>query len=211
MTPNVEAILKILLALLLGGLIGGEREFHDKSAGFRTMIVICLGATLFTMMSTFIGQGNNPATIAANIVTGIGFLGAGAILREGNKIIGLTTASSIWLAAAVGMAIGAGRFALAGLVTVAALVVLWAFRQLESGIDNLRRTRVYQVTCKPDPEMCPKLEAAPAQHGLKLRKSTRTKASGSIMMTLQVVGSASAHQALVDAWLIDPDVIELTY
>ncbi|MCX6025184.1 MAG: MgtC/SapB family protein, partial [Chloroflexi bacterium] len=106
MTLATEDIVKLLLAIFNGGLIGAEREFRDKAAGFGTLIFICVGATLFTMFSMRSRPSGDPSRVAANIVSGIAFLGAGVILREGGRIMGLTTASTIWLAAALGMGLG---------------------------------------------------------------------------------------------------------
>ena len=88
-------MLKLGLAVLIGGVIGAEREFRDKAAGFRTIIFITIGATLFTIFSSILAGDKDPTRIAANIVTGIGFLGAGAIIREGGRVAGLTTAATI--------------------------------------------------------------------------------------------------------------------
>ncbi|HEX7844380.1 MAG TPA: MgtC/SapB family protein, partial [Chitinophagaceae bacterium] len=92
---DTEIILRFLLAALWGGVVGAEREYRSKSAGFRTMIMISVGSCFFTMMSAFIGAGNNPDRIASNIVTGIGFLGAGVIFRGDNRVNGITTAATI--------------------------------------------------------------------------------------------------------------------
>ncbi|HQN43268.1 MAG TPA: MgtC/SapB family protein, partial [Anaerolineaceae bacterium] len=92
-----EDLLKIVLAVLVGGLIGIEREYRDKAAGFRTLIFICVGAALFTILSVRLAGDKDPTRIAASIVTGVGFLGAGVILRDGGRVIGLTTAAAIWL------------------------------------------------------------------------------------------------------------------
>ena len=108
-----DILLKLLVSLLIGAIIGGEREYRNKSAGLRTIILICLGSTLFTILSAKIGDETGASRVAANIVTGIGFLGAGAIMRSGLTISGLTTASTIWVAAALGMAVGAGEFGIA--------------------------------------------------------------------------------------------------
>ena len=108
-----EIIIRFLLAALWGGLVGIEREYRSKSAGFRTMILISIGSCFFTMMSVGIGP-TNPDRIAANIVTGIGFLGAGVIFRGENRINGITTAATIWAVAAVGMGIGGGYYFAAG-------------------------------------------------------------------------------------------------
>jgi putative Mg2+ transporter-C (MgtC) family protein len=97
------------MAVLVGGIVGAEREYQDKAAGFRTIILITLGSTLFTIFSLSMDPGFTQTRVAANIVTGIGFLGAGAIVRDGGRIAGLTTAATIWLSAALGMGIGAGQ------------------------------------------------------------------------------------------------------
>ena len=105
-----DIILKLFLSVVIGGAIGAEREYRSKSAGFRTMTLICLGATLFTIFSQYIGAGGNPDRIASNIVTGIGFVGAGVIFKGDSfgKVNGVTTAAMIWVTAALGMGIGGG-------------------------------------------------------------------------------------------------------
>ena len=107
-----ENLIKLGIAILVGGIIGAEREFRDKAAGFRTLILITVGSTLFTIFSTSMDPGFTRTRIAANIVTGIGFLGAGSIIRGQNEgsVKGLTTAASIWLAAATGVACGLGQW-----------------------------------------------------------------------------------------------------
>ena len=118
-------ILTLLYAALLGGLIGWERQKHEKAAGFRTIILITVGATLFTMFSKDLAGPDEKARIASNIVVGVGFLGAGVILRHEARITGLTTAATIWFAAAVGMGVGGGYLGLSAAATAIALVVLW--------------------------------------------------------------------------------------
>lgn len=211
MAIQQDVIIKVLLAIVLGGVIGGEREARDKNAGFRTIILICLGATLFTMLSTYLAQGNDPARIAANIVSGIGFLGAGAILHSGNRITGLTTASTIWLAAAMGMAVGFGEYIVAIIGTLAALVVLWVFPFFEDLIDLIRHTRTYHMTCQADLQSWQQVFTAITQHGLKINSSKQTKSGGQIVVTCQVSGTPKAHQALIEALLVDENVLELSF
>jgi putative Mg2+ transporter-C (MgtC) family protein len=123
--PTVDVALRLLLAAGLGATIGLEREFHQKPAGLRTNILIALGSALLTMASLEIGGGGGtPDRIAAQIVTGIGFLGGGAILRSGTTIRGMTTAATIWVNAAIGLAAGAGLFAMATMTAAIALAVL---------------------------------------------------------------------------------------
>jgi putative Mg2+ transporter-C (MgtC) family protein len=122
--------MRILFSAFLGGLIGMEREIHGRAAGLRTHILVCMGSTLFMITSIVVdikyGQAGSvdASRIAAGVVTGIGFLGAGAIIRYGTSIRGLTTAASIWAMAAIGLAAGAGMYAAAGITAVIALLVL---------------------------------------------------------------------------------------
>ncbi len=206
-----EDFYKLILAIVLGGLIGAEREFRDKSAGFRTIIFICLGATIFTILSIRLGSQVDPARIAASIVTGVGFLGAGTILRSSGRIRGLTTASTIWLAAALGMAIGAGEYTLALLATLVILLVLWAFPKLESWIDNLRRTRTYEVVTSLTPDRIDGLEQLIVSNGLQVTNMKRMKVQGDIICTWEVVGTPQAHENLLQALFDLPDVREVRY
>jgi putative Mg2+ transporter-C (MgtC) family protein len=130
MTPlsDLELIQRLMLAVAIGGLIGAERELRRKSAGFRTNILIALGSAVFTICSLTLGNGiGDPGRIAAQIVTGIGFLGAGTILRNRSGVHGLTTAATVWVNAALGIAAGGGQYHLAvigGVITVSVLLVM---------------------------------------------------------------------------------------
>ncbi len=125
-----ENIIRVAFAVLIGGIIGAEREFRDKAAGFRTIILITVGSALFTIFSMSMDPGFTRTRIAANIVTGIGFLGAGAIMREHGRIGGLTTAATIWLSAALGMGIGAGELIFVSISTLIVIIVLLVFPRL---------------------------------------------------------------------------------
>lgn len=133
--------LSIILAAVFGAAIGLEREISGKAAGLRTNLLICLGAAVFTIISRQIAAGTNAsvARIAAQIVTGVGFLGAGAIIQDRGGIYGLTTAATIWMVASIGMACGAGFFLLASASTVLAIVVLVGLNPLEKRIKSVRR------------------------------------------------------------------------
>ena len=131
---DAELIRRLLTAALLGALLGIEREMRQKSAGLRTNILIAVGSALFTLMSYELaeGAGADPSRVAAQIVTGIGFLGAGAIMRTGSGVQGLTTAATVWVNAAVGVAAGGGEYHLAFIATTVTLAALLVLQPVES-------------------------------------------------------------------------------
>src|SRR5688572_26998676 len=131
---DLELVQRLILAAALGAALGFERELRQKSAGLRTNILIAVGAALFTLMSIEMADGADPTRIAAQIVTGIGFLGAGAIMRTGSGVQGLTTAATVWVNAAVGVAAGGGEYHLAFIATTVTLVALLLLHPLEREI-----------------------------------------------------------------------------
>jgi putative Mg2+ transporter-C (MgtC) family protein len=171
-----ENLARLSLAAALGGAIGFERELRDREAGFRTHMLVCLGSALFTIVSAygfreFLTSGDqviraDPTRIAAQIVTGIGFLGAGAIIRQGISVRGLTTAATLWVAAAIGIAAGAGYYSGAILATGVTLVALWPLRIAAHWVfQRLRpeeRTMVIQL--RPDTNLTELLEALEREH-----------------------------------------------
>jgi len=135
--PPVDLTLRLLLAAGLGALIGVEREWRHKPAGLRTHILIAVGSALFTTISIQVAAVSaTPDRIAAQVVTGIGFIGAGAIMRSGAHVQGLTTAATIWVNAAVGMAAGAGEYMMASVATAITLVVLLVLLPLERYLED---------------------------------------------------------------------------
>lgn len=138
--PNAESLVRILVAALLGAMIGFERDKHGRAAGLRTHLLVSMGAAVFMVISTHVARQSqdagffaDPGRIAAQIVTGIGFLGAGVILKSGNHVRGLTTAACLWTAAGIGMAAGGGFFVLAAMTTGVALLGLVALKAFERG------------------------------------------------------------------------------
>ncbi|GMK46357.1 methyltransferase [Paenibacillus glycanilyticus] len=139
--------LRLLLAMLLGGLIGLEREQSNHAAGLRTNILVCIGSCLLMLLSiygfsSFVNETNvrvDPARLAAAVITGVGFLGAGTILFTGKSITGLTTAASLWVVSAIGLAVGAGFYFAAVTTTVLVLLILWAFNKLEKRYISTKR------------------------------------------------------------------------
>ncbi len=168
-------LLRLLLAATLGGAIGVERTIHHKSAGIRTNMFICVGAALFTIMSQVIPDPSvtDRTRIASNIVQGVGFLGAGAILHNKGTVAGLTTAATIWVVASIGMAAGAGYYLLATLTTIIILIALNLLGYLETRLGLKSITVSYEVTGKSAPVIINELkdilgEAHHSMHGLQV-------------------------------------------
>lgn len=149
---NVHILLRLMLSLLLGGLIGWERERSNHAAGLRTHILVCLGSTLIMLLSIygfadFVAEANvriDPARLATAVITGIGFLGAGTILFTGKSITGLTTAASIWVVGAIGLAVGAGFYFAAVVSTLLILLNLIVFNKLEQRY--IRGSKLHLIT-----------------------------------------------------------------
>ena len=139
---ELELVGRLVLAAAIGAGVGIEREVHGHPAGMRTHLLVALGAGLFTVLSVhgFPGSNGDPARIAAQVVSGIGFLGAGAILKEGFTIRGLTTAASLWSTAALGMAAGLGQYVIAIAATAIVLVSLWPLRPVADRLEGTRRS-----------------------------------------------------------------------
>jgi putative Mg2+ transporter-C (MgtC) family protein len=141
---TADAVVRLLAAAGLGAALGVERELNAQPAGFRTHLLVSLGAGLFTVAGAGLADAD-PARVAAQVVTGIGFLGAGAILRDGGTVKGLTTAASLWVTAAVGLACGLGSILLAALTTAVALLALGLLKVLERGFFPQRRGRAVEL------------------------------------------------------------------
>jgi putative Mg2+ transporter-C (MgtC) family protein len=203
-----EDFLKILLAIGVGGAIGLEREYRDKAAGFRTLIFICVGATLFAMLSSKLAGDRDPTRIAANIVSGVGFLGAGVILRDGGRVVGLTTAATFWLVAAPGMGLAGGHYALVLGATALVQVVLWGFPFLEHWIDRIREERSYEVVVGRV-EKCQAVEDVFRECGLRIVRHKESRVGPRLACTWQATGSPHAHRQLVEKLLADTEIDEV--
>lgn len=212
MDALTENLIKLGMAIVVGGILGAEREFRDKAAGFRTLILITVGSTLFTIFSLMMDPGNTQTRIAANIVTGIGFLGAGAIIREHGRVGGLTTAATIWLSAALGMGIGAGELTFVLISTFAILVVLLLFPRLEIWIDHIRESRSYRIVVSTsNAEKVDKIHAALAACELKVFEHHQSKIGSTIVGTWHTIGPPRHHNQFVSIMLKDRDIEELVY
>jgi putative Mg2+ transporter-C (MgtC) family protein len=170
----IPDITKLVVAMVIGGAIGVQRELSGHAAGFRTHILICVSSTLLVIISSSMTTASgDPSRVAAAIVTGIGFLGAGVILRDQGRVLGLTTAAGIWMVAAIGIAVGYGMFGLAVLVGVMTFFVLSDFPRIAELLRGGWTTREYLLTLAPDVDSQDKLrELAQAQ---ELHVYTRTQ------------------------------------
>ena len=208
----LENIIKLGMSVLLGGIIGAEREFQDKAAGFRTIILITVGSTLFTIFSMSMDPGFTQTRVAANIVTGIGFLGAGAIIREGGRIAGMTTAATIWLSAALGMGVGAGEIVFVSIATFVVIVILLVFPRLEERIDRIRESRTYRIVVSSSKaEKVAEVHKAFEKNSMHILDHHETKSGDTVAGTWRVIGSVKGHNSVTKKMLEDQDITEMTY
>lgn len=167
---DLDVIVKILLACLLGGLIGLERESINRPAGLRTHILVCVGSTLVMTINTILVVNYSstvnldPGRFGAAVLSGIGFLGAGTIIREGNSVSGLTTAASLWTIACIGLTIGAGHFLLATFTTLVVLVVLFTFARFENKITSGSRIKIFSIETQNRPGQLGKIGSVTGNH-----------------------------------------------
>ncbi len=180
--------IQLLLALVVGALIGLEREINGKVAGFRTMALICVGSTILTIISIQIGGETSKDRIAANILTGIGFIGAGVVFKDGLNVTGITTAATIWVTAALGMCIGCDNYLLATLGMILTLIVLFLFDNLLNLITRQREHRSYSVYFKKE-NISQSIYNKVAELGLKCQKKIVTKDDDRIHLSINVFGS----------------------
>ena len=202
-----DDIIKLVVSLIAGSIIGAEREYNNKNAGFRTVILVTVGATLFTILSGLL-TGGKDFHVAGNVVVGIGFLGAGTIFKEGSTVKGITTAATIWVSAAIGMAIGIGEFAIAFASVFIVMLVLLGFIWLQSFIDQFNREKVYKITVP-----CLKLTLNEINDflkdcGLKGYCVTRHKIKDDITLTIIVKGPEKKHDKLISLLQSNEHVLE---
>lgn len=196
---------KLLIALLIGAVIGAEREYRTKSAGFRTVILITVGSCLFTMISNLM---SNDARVASNIVTGIGFLGAGAIFKEGTNIKGLTTATTIWISAAIGMAVGIGQYTFAFSVLGIVMVVLLGFSWLPHWIESVNSELNYLIVIeKNDHFFITDVEKLIEEQSLKFNCNRQKKINHQIKLLFTISGSQAAHSKLKEELFKNENII----
>jgi putative Mg2+ transporter-C (MgtC) family protein len=214
---RLDLLGRLLLATLLGGLIGWDREAHGKPAGLRTNILICVGAALLSDISVRFGGLSatdlarpDPARLAAQIVSGIGFLGAGTIIQARGSVTGLTTAATLWVVAAIGIAVGAGFFVEAVGSAVLVFLVLLPLGRLERRMALSRRNRTLKVEMARGPEAIESVKALLEARGLHVHVRVIEAERDRVAVTLDLSGDMEAVAEARDALLERPDLVKLT-
>src|ERR1700694_5442239 len=201
-------LLRLLMVLVVGGIIGAERELKSKSAGFRTIMLICMGSFLFTSFSIYI-SGQSPDRIASNIVTGIGFLGAGVIFKRPSRGHGLTTAATIWLTAALGMGVAMGQYAFVIIATALVLISLYFMVKLEIWIDRVNQFKTYKLTVPNRDRIMEDYEELMRRHGLSPRRDGQAKDGADLVVYWDVQGPQATHLKFIELLLADTQVKKL--
>ncbi|AZB08439.1 MgtC/SapB family protein [Chryseobacterium sp. G0162] len=207
----LDDVLPILFSVIVGGIIGIEREYQLKSAGLRTMILVTLGSCIFTMLSMNLGETGSPDRIAANIITGIGFVGAGVIFKEDNRVSGLTTAVTIWICAALGMTIGAGYYQEATIGSLVVFLLLIMFKYIQNVIDRISTRYTYQITLSYEDGIMEKYENLFKEHGLKSIRGKQVRSGEKYTAIWRVQGASRNHDVCTKMLLNDPTIDEFKF
>jgi putative Mg2+ transporter-C (MgtC) family protein len=209
-----ESVLRLCLAAGLGAIIGLEREASGKAAGFRTNLLICLGAALITELSAEVardgqlpgGLRSDPGRIAAQIVSGIGFLGAGTILQSRGSVTGLTTAATLWVVAAIGMAVGAGAYVHAIVGTGLVMLALMILGRFGDQLPRREDDRLLRVTVEPRNELVPAVQQLLLDGGLQIRSLDVEKHHGGLVVSCRTGGSVRDVEIVMRQLLDQPGV-----
>lgn len=219
----IQEIIRLLVAAALGGVIGFERERGDRAAGLRTHALVCTASALIMLVSSYgfadVITANrtvvlDPSRVAAQVVSGVGFLGAGTIILRKNAVRGLTTAASIWLVAGIGLACGSGQFIPAGTTTVIALVILSGLKPLDRRFFDHKRITVVIVQVRRQPGQVAAIEGAVRSCGvelLRLQMQPGRTDSGSTITLEMRTGRAGALPTLVEQLRDVPGVRTVSY
>ena len=202
---NMLVLTRIGLSIFFGFMLGFEREITGKFAGLRTHILVCTGACVFTILSIygfkmqeevgFVGT-NDPARIAAQIITGIGFIGAGTVMRSGTNILGITTAATLWICAAVGMACGTGEFVIAATATVSTMAILILIRIYEKKVirQRISHYRNFEIKLSTSIKNIDKLNAIIEKNFEKILKYDKKVLNGTdLKINLNVVTNVNLY------------------
>ncbi len=204
---HLELLLQLVLAVLLGGAIGLEREISGKPAGLRTNILICVGAALFTVLSLKLSLGRgDPARVAAQILPGVGFIGAGTILHTRGSVTGLTSAATIWVVAAIGMALGAGAYTEALGASLLVLLVLQGLGSLERYLGRAATRSRLLIHAKPEPTALEEIESIVRRTGLEIERTASRQENVDLVIELELRGPKRLHDEVLVGVLHHPSV-----
>lgn len=192
---ELRDLLSIITSIICGGLIGFEREYKNKSTGFRTILLITLGSTIFTIVSKH-GTGADDR-ISANIITGIGFIGAGVIFKDKMSVLGLTTAAVIWTSAAIGMTAGIGYYSLAIVITIITLIILIMVSKVELLIGSIKKSKLININFVDDNlDHLVKIEAKAKELHLVSKRVQIYKADQVLCAVLEISGTKKNGELL---------------
>jgi putative Mg2+ transporter-C (MgtC) family protein len=204
----LEEAAQVSVAFILGAILGIEREFRSKPAGFRTMILISVGSCLYTIISKELGGSVSGDRIASNIVTGIGFVGAGVIFKEGVSVNGLTTAALIWITAALGMAIGNNNYPVAFVVTLIVVLALFVLEPVQRFINRFHKVKDYKIRVQQEsPNFKNDLEVYLQKSDLNFRCMKITKENYDAIY-LYRVSSRNRNYQLVNQFLLEHPAVK---
>ena len=202
-----ELFFRLVIVIIIGGLIGVERELKSKSAGFRTIMLICVGSFLFTIFSKYISP-QTPDRIASNIVTGIGFLGAGVIFKGDNKVNGLTTAATIWVTAALGMGVATGLYEFVLIATCLVLASLFFLVKMEALIDRINQFRTYKIFFPLQSAGADIFDKTLQDFSLKGKRIFQAKEEKAMIVSWIIQGSEKNHRKLVHYLYAEDSIIK---
>lgn len=204
---RLELLIQLVLASVVGGSIGLERELKGKPAGLRTNILICIGATLYTVLSVQMGNAvGDPTRIAGQIITGVGFIGAGTILHTRGAVTGLTSAATIWVVAAIGMALGSGNYVEAMGASILVMVVLTGLAPLEEFVAQRSSSTRLVVHARPTPDALDSIASLVKRTGLELERSEARQENVDLVIELDVRGPKRLHDQLLIGLIHHPAV-----
>jgi len=209
----LQVLLKLVLAIALGGLIGLEREASQKPAGFRTNILVCVASAMMMSLATLLIANNGGTTdtlvrMAAGVITGVGFLGAGTIFQARGTVAGLTTASTLWVVAGLGLVIGAGYYVPALIFTALTIVTLLVFGRIEDSYLHKSQFH-YHLKAKARPYILSSLRKLALHHGVRLERLTMKQEGSSYLLAFSFSASEEKEQEFNQGLLELADIEEL--
>jgi putative Mg2+ transporter-C (MgtC) family protein len=208
---EIEIILKILLSAVLGGIIGLEREISHKDAGLRTNILIAVGSTLLTILSINLAELSkvgDPARLAAHIITGIGFIGAGAIIQARFSIHGLTTAATIWSVAAIGIAVGSGYYSLSLIVTIVVVLILTSLKYISLILEKQSQLYPYIIATEDRASVLIDIKKIITELGIKYINAKIKKVAEGYEIEISLITSQVKNQKFIERVMQIPEVKE---